>query len=514
VAETAAIVAHLYRPFVPLRARVANVWARLGPAELAIGIGCALVGIAGTIGADSRWLAALGSEIVKHGSIPHGVPFASAPSGDWPNVPVLAELIFHGLNAALGERGLLLAQFAAVACSLAILAVDMRRGAAEDLGICVAIALVVAGAFPALLVVRAQLFSLVLFPALAALLRADMRSPSRRLWLVPLLLALWSNLHGAVLVGLAVAAVYLALARARSGPLEAAAMLGASALAVCATPAVERTPAYYLGVLRNEAARRGEGLWAPLSLNSGVDLLLLATGIVLLACALWARPAMWEVVALTALALLAVKTSRSGVWLLFFAGPPAARAVRLQSRTRVWALPTVAALIVAVYGLARGPISPRASDALVRQTLVAARGTPVLAQDALAEQVALAGGRVWMGNPLDAFPRRDQDLYLDWLDARPGGSGAFAHAPRAVLVKRYGSANQLTAATHGLRVAAADSYAILYVKRQAGGSARVSQAARSTRRFAARRGPPYPEGSKPQSVREHLDPPALPRNAP
>jgi hypothetical protein len=439
--------------------------ARLGPAELAIAIGCSLVGIAGTVGADLRWLAALGGEIVKRGSIPNGVPFASAPSGDWPNVPVLAELSFHFLNTTLGERGLLLAQFAAVTCALTILVVDMRRGGANDLGNCIVIALVVAGAFPALLVVRSQLFSILLFPALVALLRSEMRSPSRRLWLVPLLLALWSNLHGAVLVGLAITAVYLLFARARSKPFEAAAVLAVSALAVCATPALERTPAYYLGVLHNEAARRGEGLWAPVSLSSGVDLLLIATGVVLVALALWARPPLWELVALTALTVLAVKTSRSGVWLLFFAGPPAARAIHLQARSRLWAVPTLAAAILALYGLARGPITPRASEALLRQTLAAADGTPVLAQDALAEQVALAGGRVWMGNPLDAFPQRDQRLYLDWLDGSPQGTAAFAYAPRAVLVKRYGSAKELTAATPGFRVAAEDSYAVLYVKR-------------------------------------------------
>jgi hypothetical protein len=132
---------------------------------------------------------------------------------------------------------------------------------------------------------------------------------------------------------------------------------------------------------------------------------------------------------------------------------------------RLWGVPTVVLGGVAVFGLARGPLSPGASDALIRQTLSAADGTPVLAQDALAEQVALAGGRVWMGNPLDAFPLRDQRLYLDWLDGRPRGSRAFANAPRAVLVRRDSSANKLTAATPGLHRASADSYAVLYVRR-------------------------------------------------
>ena len=38
-------------------------------------------------------------------------------------------------------------------------------------------------------------------------------------------------------------------------PLTAVAVAAVSVLAICLTPALERTPAYYAGVLRNEAAR-------------------------------------------------------------------------------------------------------------------------------------------------------------------------------------------------------------------------------------------------------------------
>ena len=55
----------------------------------------------------------------------------------------------------------------------------------------------------------------------------------------------------------------------------AGAVLITSALAVCTTPALQHTPDYYRGLVGNEAARRGEGLWGPLSLTSGFDLLLL-----------------------------------------------------------------------------------------------------------------------------------------------------------------------------------------------------------------------------------------------
>jgi hypothetical protein len=425
------------------------------------------VAVAGTIGADARWLAALGQAIVAHGVIPHGVPFASAPSGDWPNVPVLGELTLKGLTAAFGDRGLLLAQLVAVGAGLAFVAADARRSEAGDAGAALVLLLIVVGALPALLVIRAQLFSLLLFPALVALVRKEARTPSWRVWLVPPLLALWSNLHGAVLVGLAVAAAYLVLARARTQPLTAAAALLASAFAVCATPALERTPIYYLGVLRNEAARRGEGLWAPLSLSSGFDLLLLASGIVLVALALRVRPALWETVVLVALAILTIRTARSGIWLLLFAGPPAARTVRLGWGRRASPALVVAAALVA-FGLARGPLSTGAGTKLLDNALRRAGGTPILADGVNAEAVAFSGGRVWMSNPLDAFRLRDQRIYIDWIDGRPDGVRALARAPRVVLVSRHSQAASLMAHARTFRAAAVDSNAILYVREPGG----------------------------------------------
>jgi hypothetical protein len=439
----------------------------MGAPEVAVAFVAASVAAVGTIGADARWPAALGKAIVNRGAVPHGVPYASAPSADWPNVPVLAELILHWLSAAFGDRGLLVAQVIAVAGGLAFAAADMRRSEASELGSALALFLIGLGAAPSLGVIRVQLFSYLLFPALAFLLRSEMRSPSRRIWLVPAVLAPWSNVHGAVLVGLAVAASYLVFRRAREDPFQASTVLVVSVLAVCATPALERTPAYYVGVLRNEAARRGEGLWAPLSLNSGFDQLLLATGIVLVVLALWRRPPLWEVIAMAALAIVTVRTARSGVWLLLFAAPPAASAIRLRPRLlRPWpVIFAVAASLFAVYGVARGPHTTRISRTLIDETLQRAHGTPVLADGPFAEQLAFAGARVWMSNPLDAFPARDQRLYLDWLDGRPAGLGAFAHAPRAVLVRRDGPPDHIAATMDDFRVVARDRYGVLYVRR-------------------------------------------------
>src|SRR5581483_6106088 len=99
---------------------------------LAAAFGAAACALAGEIGADSRWLAAVGAAIVRLGRIPHAIPYATAPSNGWHDAPALGQLCFHALEVALGDRGLLLAQVAAVGVALAALAADLRRAGARD----------------------------------------------------------------------------------------------------------------------------------------------------------------------------------------------------------------------------------------------------------------------------------------------------------------------------------------------------------------------------------------------
>ena len=151
--------------------------ARLGAASrgvsavwFAVGAAGAVVGLFGTVAADSRWLAALGAYVTEHG-IPDFVPFASAPSHGWPNVPVLAELALHALEAAGGDRALLAAQVAAVAGAFALLALDLRRAGASGSSGLLVLLLLIPGAFAALVAIRSQLFSLALFAVLVLLVR-------------------------------------------------------------------------------------------------------------------------------------------------------------------------------------------------------------------------------------------------------------------------------------------------------------------------------------------------------
>ena len=422
------------------------------------------------IGGDARWLAALGREIVNSGGIPDGVPYASAHSAGWENVPVLGEILSYAAHAGLGDRGFLLLQAAALASCFGFLTLDARRAGASSRGVGIALLLFAVAAFPALMVIRAQAYSLALFPPLLFLLRADARAPSRRIWLLVPIVVLWSNLHGAVLVGVAVAGAYLFLSRARRNAVTAASVLAASLLALSLTPSLYRTPLYYLGVLENESAARHYGLWARLSFDSGADVVVIVGTLVLVVLALRARPAAWEIVALAGLAALTIQAGRNSVWLAAFAATHAARrarpratsSARLASPLRV-ALFSVA-MVAAIVAFARGPLELAAGDRLVRQAIDVAQGTPVLAENQLAEQVALAGGRVWIANPIDAFAKPAQRAYFDWVGGLPGGDAALAQAPRAVLVHRGGSAERRLAADRAFRRLAADPHAVLYVR--------------------------------------------------
>jgi hypothetical protein len=452
---------------VPARRAVGarSLLARGSWSAVALCFGTATAAVTAMIGPDARWLGALGRVVVERGRIPHGVPFAAAPAGDWPNVPVLAELAFRGLTGVLGDRGLLLAQLVAVGVALAVTRREMRRLGAPDAGAALVLALLVPGALLAFAGIRAQLFSLALFPIVVALVRREAAAPSRRIWLLPPLLALWSNLHGVALLGLAAAGVYLVLERARRRPLESLGVAVSSVLALCATPALAGTPRYYHDVLTSEAARRGYGLWASLSLDSGFDLLLVGVGAVLLVAFLRSRPRPWELAVAALLVWSTIHTARNGVWLLLFVAAPAAT----QLRTRARPHPAVAhalallCLLAGALGVARGPQSAGAESVVVARAIHAAHGRPILAEPASAERIAAAGGRVWISNPLDAFTPAAQRSYLDWLDGKPSGDGLVGGA-RTVVVTLGSPAARRLARDRRFRVALRTARALVFVR--------------------------------------------------
>jgi hypothetical protein len=437
---------------------------------IAAAFGCAATALAAVIGADARWLAAIGAAIVRAGALPHSIPYAAAPS-DWQDAPALGQLAFHGLESQLGDNGLVLAQTVAVAIALAALALDLRRASARDgAGAMVLIAVVVAA--PAtFFVVRAQLYSLALFPILVLLLRSEAQRPSRRIWLAVPLLALWANLHGGVLVGFGVVTAYLVLSRVRHSPTSTGVLFAACTGALFATPALLGTFDYYAGVLGGGAASAHYGLWAPLSFHDPFDVMFIAVALPLLAAAVRRRPLAWEVVLLAVLGLMSAEASRNGIWFLMFAATPAACALRrtvatrpLLSRRLALVCACVPALMLGL-GLARQRNDAGPSDSIVRRAVTLAHRTPILAEPIEAEQLALDGRRIWIGNPLDAFPHAAQLLYLEWLEGKAAGDAILREPIDVVLVRPGSPAQRRIADAPAFRELGRDAHRVLYGRR-------------------------------------------------
>lgn len=420
----------------------------------------AVVAFVGTVGGDARWVAAIGAVIAERHHLVSDIPFATAPTAGWHNPFAAAELVFHWLYALDGDRGLALLQMAAVTAAFLLLGKDARRAGASDSAAALALLCLLLGALPTFAIVRLQLFSIVLFPLVLVLVRSEHRRPSRRVWLLVPVLAVWSNLHGGVLVGLLLALTYLLVDRRRvSGAPFALAVASCCVVACFANSAFLGTPGYFTHVFRNELAVQHVGLWRHFSFTQPSDVALLVAAVALAVAGRRSSHPRWEIAASGVLAVAAVDASRGGIWLLALLVAPAAAGLSPRPLRLMWAALLAAALAVAVAACIDWPRAPGRD--VVMAAVARAHGRPILAEGALAEQVAVDRGRIWVGNPLDAFSRGDQRVYVAWLEGRPAGDSAFRHG-QLVVVRPHSPAARRTARAAGARLVLSSSGAMLY----------------------------------------------------
>lgn len=399
-------------------------------------IAVVLVGALGVMGADLLWAVALGDQIIRTGRVPEGIPFASAPTHGWHNPFALAEVLLAALHR-LGNGALLATLVVAVAATLALLSLGMRKTGASDRSTALTLILVLGGGLAAFLIVRIQLFAPALFAALLLVLRKDHDAPSNRVWLAIPLLAFWANLHGTVLVGLAVAGCYLLFGLSRTRPWSSLLLAVAAVLALMATSAGISYPAYVRGALTNAAAQGNEQMWAPLSLRSPLDVLFLVSLAGVAVLYFRRRRPLWEYIVVAGLGLGTLLTARTGFWLLMFLAAPAAAALARPAASRMPRVSARGAAVVAAVAVVLGTgvaatrgeeLLPGADSSAVNAVVRQAGHRPVLAEAPLVEAVAAAEGTIWVGNPLDAFRKGDQTAYLDFVAGRPGGRAALDHA--------------------------------------------------------------------------------------
>ena len=216
----------------------------------------------GLVVADT-WLALVsGREIWQHG-LPHSDALTVIHHGQpWVDQQWLGHLTLYGADR-LGGLGLVVAvTTAAVLCGFCLAALAALERGAPPIALLIFFSLAfLAGVWIA--VARTQALAVPLYGFVLWLVCRD-RTCGRRLTLLALpALCLWANLHGSVLLGSAVIAVYGLLAAVRSRSRQGVLLVVAAPLCVLASPYATALPGYYRLMLDNPPFKRWINEWQP-----------------------------------------------------------------------------------------------------------------------------------------------------------------------------------------------------------------------------------------------------------
>jgi hypothetical protein len=276
------------------------------------------------------WLALVSGRVVADSGLPTTDTLTAWTAHvQWVDQQWLGQLLLYRLATAGNLRLVMLVHVALLAGAVGttLAAARWRGGSARSVGLVAA---------PALAVIlmsaqmRAQSLAYPLFVAVAWLLIADARVPSRRVLLVLPLLVLWANVHGSVVLGAALATVagllhVVRAVRRRPGAsrellLRGALLAVAPCLGVFASPYGSSLFRYYGSTAFNSSFGHVVSEWQ----HSWPSLMTLPFYVLAIACAwflLRNRRAVstFEQLALLLLFVSGVTALRNMVWFSFFA---------------------------------------------------------------------------------------------------------------------------------------------------------------------------------------------------
>ncbi len=153
---------------------------------------------------DVFWQMATGRWVVQHHQVPSVDVLSYTAAGTEWIYPVGSGVIFYGAYL-LGGYGLL--SWIGALASCGTLALLLRRGSA----VAAAIAILAVPEIAWRTAPRSDLFTIVLFAAFLSLLWENYQTGRARLWLLPLLMAAWVNLHLGFVSGLGLMGAYVGL---------------------------------------------------------------------------------------------------------------------------------------------------------------------------------------------------------------------------------------------------------------------------------------------------------------
>jgi hypothetical protein len=364
--------------------------------------------IPGYVNQDTWFALAGGREIIHHGfsGTDH---LAYWTAGEhWVDQPWLSQALIYLAVSIGGLKLLAVLSIALVSGTLALVLWGARRLGASPR----AAAATLAAMFPVLwgnvFQLRTQTLVFPLLACLLVLLLEDARAPSRRVFLVLPILALWANLHGSVVLAatLVVArAGLLLLSRGGSGSRRLKGLLlGIGAPIACAiTPWGLDIVHYYRETLLNPAFKSHIVEWQAPSLSAVSSPLYIAAGLILWLLGRYHRE--FRVVERVLLLLLlgfAFWSIRNVVWLGLGAPPLVAPGINAIFERRAAATPSTNLRI----GLASGAL------AFIALLFLVTRPASWLTRDFPAP-VAAAVARATSADPrLKVYAN---ERYADWL---------------------------------------------------------------------------------------------------
>jgi hypothetical protein len=316
---------------------------------------------------DVWWLLAGGRHLVETGRIPTTDPFSATAAGaPWLNHAWGFELLLYGVYHAARLTGLGLLQGLAAAATFGVLYGLLRR---EGLARGWALGLLGLGALAThgFWTPRPQLATYLCLAVVCRLLADYQAGRPARLWGLPVLTALWANLHGGFLAGPALVALCalgelvgwaLGDAPGRAGGLARARVLGgwslASLGAALVNPFHYRALLFPLEVLGDRLAQASIMEWQPLPFGHPQVLVLeLLLGLALLAMLLAPRPVPWrDLVVLLPMVHLGLQAIRNTPLLVIVAMPIVGRALAASAGAHWTCLPARARRAVALGGVA------------------------------------------------------------------------------------------------------------------------------------------------------------------
>ena len=150
-----------------------------------------------------------GGDILAARALPVRDTYSFTSDRSWGDHEWLGEAIFAAVYGGGGAVGLIVLRLALLAATLLLVARALHRSGVPSIARDLLIVFVVVGTYPAAHTVRPQLFSLLAFAWLLSCVSEYERRGWRALAFVPVMMALWVNLHGGWIVGLGTLAVWV-----------------------------------------------------------------------------------------------------------------------------------------------------------------------------------------------------------------------------------------------------------------------------------------------------------------